>query len=120
MKQERALGMLVAAGAIASLGLCPLAGAAEREVQRVLVISVDGLHAVDAERFIASRPQSALAEIARHAVRYTAASTSRPSDSFPGLLSIVTGGSPALPARLRQGQYDLRSRQGCRLAHRLG
>ncbi len=95
MKQERALGMLVAAGAIASLGLCPLAGAAEREVQRVLVISVDGLHAVDAERFIASHPQSALAEIARHAVRYTAASTSRPSDSFPGLLSIVTGGSPA-------------------------
>ena len=64
MKQERALGMLVAAGAIASLGLCPLAGAAEREVQRVLVISVDGLHAVDAERFIASHPQSALAEIA--------------------------------------------------------
>ena len=95
MKQERALGMLVAAGAIASLGLCPLAGAAEREVQRVLVISVDGLHAVDAERFIASHPQSALAEIALHAVRYTAASTSRPSDSFPGLLSIVTGGSPA-------------------------
>jgi hypothetical protein len=95
MKQKRALGMLVTAGAIASLGLCSLACATEREVHHVLVISVDGLHAVDADRFIASHPQSALAEIAQHAVRYTAASTSRPSDSFPGLLSIVTGGSPA-------------------------
>jgi len=35
-------------------GIVPAGRAAEREVQRVLVISVDGLHAVDAERFIAS------------------------------------------------------------------
>jgi len=27
------------------------------------------------------------------------------------------GTAADLPARLRQGQYDLRSRQGCRLAH---
>ena len=29
-------------------------------------------------------------------MNYVAASTSKPSDSFPGLISIVTGGSPAL------------------------
>src|SRR5437016_5810130 len=95
MKQERALGTLATTGAITSLGLCPLAGAAERDAQRVVVISVYGLLAVEVERFIASYPLSALVEVALHAVRYTAASTSMPSYSFPGLLSIVTGGSPA-------------------------
>jgi Type I phosphodiesterase / nucleotide pyrophosphatase len=95
MKQKRALGRLAASCAITGLALASLAAAAEGEVQHVLVISVDGLHAVDAERFIAAHPESALAEISQHAVRYTTASTSRPSDSFPGLLSILTGGSPA-------------------------
>jgi hypothetical protein len=69
--------------------------AEDREVNHVLIISVDGMHAVDAERFIAKHPESALAELAQHAVRYTTAATSRPSDSFPGVLSILTGGSPA-------------------------
>lgn len=95
MKHRGILRSLTAAGALTGLALCSPAGADEHEVKHVLVISVDGLHAVDAERFIASHPQSALAEIAQHAVRYTAAATSRPSDSFPGVLSILTGGSPA-------------------------
>ena len=95
MRQRGILRSLTAAGALTGLALCSPAGADEHEVRHVLVISVDGLHAVDAERFIASHPQSALAEIAQHAVRYTAAATSRPSDSFPGVLSILTGGSPA-------------------------
>jgi hypothetical protein len=38
----------------------------------------------------------ALAALNRNGVDYVAASTSKPSDSFPGLISIVTGGSPAL------------------------
>ena len=95
MKQKRALGRLAASCALTGLALASLAAAAEGEVQHVLVISVDGLHAVDVERFIAAHPESALAEISQHAVRYTTASTSRPSDSFPGLLSILTGASPA-------------------------
>jgi hypothetical protein len=89
------LGKLAVATAIASLGLSSAASAQEHDVKHVLIISVDGLHAVDAERFIAKHPESALAEIAGHAVRYTTAGTSKPSDSFPGLVSIVTGGSPA-------------------------
>ncbi|HEV3019499.1 MAG TPA: alkaline phosphatase family protein [Burkholderiaceae bacterium] len=95
MKQGMILMKMAIAGAIAGLGLCALAEDGERDVKHVLVISVDGMHAVDAERFIATHPDSALAEIASHAVRYTAAATSRPSDSFPGVLSIVTGGSSA-------------------------
>ena len=38
----------------------------------------------------------ALAALAKNGVNYVAASTSKPSDSFPGLTAIVTGGSPAL------------------------
>jgi hypothetical protein len=38
----------------------------------------------------------ALAALAKTGVNYVAASTSKPSDSFPGLTAIVTGGSPAL------------------------
>jgi hypothetical protein len=95
MKQAPILAKMLIGGVIAGLGLCALAEDGERNVKHVLVISVDGLHSVDAERFIASHPDSALAELASHAVRYTTAATSRPSDSFPGVLSLVTGGSPA-------------------------
>jgi hypothetical protein len=34
--------------------------------------------------------------LGNHGINYVAASTSKPSDSFPGLTAIVTGGSPAL------------------------
>jgi hypothetical protein len=95
MKQGLILAKMAIASAIAGLGLCALAEDGERNVKHVLVISVDGMHAVDAERFIATHPDSALTEIASHSVRYTTAATSRPSDSFPGVLSIVTGGSSA-------------------------
>ncbi len=38
----------------------------------------------------------ALAALGKTGINYVAASTSKPSDSFPGLTAIVTGGSPAL------------------------
>jgi hypothetical protein len=90
-----ALPRIAAGFAIAAGALCGQAWAEESPIRQVLLISVDGMHAVDAERFIATHPNSTLKELSQHAVRYTAAATSRPSDSFPGLLSIVTGGSPA-------------------------
>src|SRR5215472_15334495 len=73
-------------------------------VKRVLLISIDGMHAVDfanCANGIASanggKPYCpALAALGRTGVNYVAASTSKPSDSFPGLTAIVTGGSPAL------------------------
>ena len=73
-------------------------------IQRVLLISVDGMHAVDflncahgmsgvnnGEPFC-----PAIAALGKTGVNYVSASTSKPSDSFPGLTAIVTGGSPAL------------------------
>ena len=63
-------------------------------IKHVLLISVDGLHALDLANYIKSHPNSALAELSSHGITYTNASTSTPSDSFPGLSALVTGGSP--------------------------
>jgi hypothetical protein len=64
------------------------------EIKHVLLISVDGLHALDLSNFVATHADSTLAELGRHGVTYSNNSTSSPSDSFPGLASLVTGGSP--------------------------
>jgi len=73
-------------------------------IQRVLLISIDGMHAVDFANCVGGvitinhgKPYCpALAALGRTGVNYVAATTSKPSDSFPGLTAIVTGGSPAL------------------------
>src|SRR5579863_3023446 len=73
-------------------------------IKRVLLISVDGMHAVDflncANGIITvnnGQPYCpAIAALGQTGINYVAASTSKPSDSFPGLTAIVTGGSPAL------------------------
>jgi hypothetical protein len=64
------------------------------QIKHVLLISVDGLHALDLANYVAAHPDSSLAELSRHGVTYTNNATSSPSDSFPGLASLVTGGSP--------------------------
>lgn len=73
-------------------------------IKHVLLISIDGMHAVDFTNCANGistvnngEPYCpALAALARTGINYVAASTSKPSDSFPGLTAIVTGGSPAL------------------------
>ncbi len=64
------------------------------DVKHVLLISVDGLHALDLTNYVATHQDSTLAALTRQGVTYTNNSTSTPSDSFPGLASLVTGGSP--------------------------
>ena len=76
----------------------------EGHIKHVLLISVDGMHAVDfanCAHGISTVNNGApfcpaLAALAKTGINYTAAITSKPSDSFPGLTAIVTGGSPAL------------------------
>jgi hypothetical protein len=73
-------------------------------IKRVLLISVDGMHAVDFENCAKGistvnngEPYCpALAALGKTGVNYVAASTPKPSDSFPGLTTLITGGSPAL------------------------
>jgi hypothetical protein len=87
----------------ASLLLAPLQASAGQEqigessntVKRVLMISVDGLHALDLSNYVNAHHDSTLALLSTHGITYTNASTSSPSDSFPGLAALVSGGSPA-------------------------
>ena len=83
-------------------------------VKRVLLISIDGMHAVD---FIncaqgvggvnGGNPYCPnLAELAETGVSYLEASTSKPSDSFPGLMALVTGGSPRTVGAFYDVAYD--------------
>jgi len=64
------------------------------KIKHVLLISVDGLHALDVANYVAAHPGSALAELSEHGITYSNARTPANSDSFPGLLALVTGGSP--------------------------
>jgi Type I phosphodiesterase / nucleotide pyrophosphatase len=70
-----------------------------KTVQRVLLISIDGMHAVDfincSQGVNSLEPYCPhLAELAETGINYLDTSTSKPSDSFPGLTAIVSGGSP--------------------------
>jgi hypothetical protein len=82
------------------LALCALAGvvtaaqAEHRKIEHVLLISVDGLHSIDMSNYIAANPNSTLATLAKHGVRYDNAYIPSLSDSFPGLAALITGGSP--------------------------
>ena len=63
--------------------------------RHVLLLSIDGFHQFDLERFVASHPTSALASLTHRGTAYTNTTSSRPSDSFPGTLALTTGGSPS-------------------------
>jgi hypothetical protein len=85
---------LCAAGVLAVAAHPALAEESQPNIKHVLLISVDGLHALDLANYVATHPSSNLAQLSRHGVTYTNNVTSSPSDSFPGLASLVTGGSP--------------------------
>jgi len=94
-----------------SLALSPFARAADDDhgrsaIEHVLLISVDGMHQIDLDRFVSAHPGSAFARLIRHGVQYTHASTAKPSDSFPGLLAFMTGGSPISHGVFYDDTYD--------------
>jgi len=80
--------------------------ASDDRVRHVLLVSIDGLHALDVARFVKDHPGSALAELTQHGVTYTNARTPANSDSFPGLLALVTGGSPITHGLFYDVSYD--------------
>jgi hypothetical protein len=80
--------------------------ASDNVISHVLLISVDGLHALDVSRYVALHPQSALAELSSHGTTFTDANTPQLSDSFPGLLALVTGGSPVTSGLFYDVSYD--------------
>ncbi len=63
-------------------------------VRHVVLISVDGLHQADLDYYVNSHPGSTLAKLLNEGSSYSGARTPFPSDSFPGLTALVTGGNP--------------------------
>ena len=84
----------LSAGAVAAATPVP-ASAGETGSPHVLLLSVDGLHQADLDWYVEHHPASALARLTHRGVDFTHAQTTVPSDSFPGMLAQVTGGSPA-------------------------
>ncbi len=83
-------------------------------MQHVLLISIDGMHAVDfanCSRGISTINSGApycpaLASLARRGINYLQAYTPRPSDSFPGLTALVTGANPRTSGMYYDVSYD--------------
>jgi phosphate transport system substrate-binding protein len=71
----------------------------------VLVVSADGLHAIDLTRYLQSKPDSNLAKLARHGTTFTNAATPLPN-STPGMLAFFTGGSPNSTGLIYSESYD--------------
>jgi len=63
-------------------------------ISHVLLISVDGMHALDYLNCASGGYCPNLAALGTNGVNYLDTSTSKPSDSFPGLMALMTGGSP--------------------------
>jgi len=84
-------------------------GGRDRDLDRnrhVLLISIDGMHAVDYENCVASQTCPHMAALRKNGVNYTRTTTSRPSDSFPGLMALVTGGTPRTVGAFYDVAYD--------------
>ena len=117
--------------ALAAVSALPSAASAQTRtvgrngIQHVLLLSVDGMHAVDlrncAEGIAAINNGTPfcpnLAALAQIGVNYVAAQTSKPSDSFPGLTAIVSGGTPKSTGVWYDVAYD-RSLDAPRPDHR--
>jgi len=89
-------------------------GGQHPEITHVLLISIDGMHAVDflnCSQGISGVNNGApycpnLAALGQTGVNYTDTSTSKPSDSFPGLMALMTGGSPRTVGAFYDVAYD--------------
>jgi len=86
----------------------------DHSIRHVLLISIDGMHALDflnCSKGISGvnggQPYCPnLAELGETAVNYLDTATSKPSDSFPGLMALVTGGSPRTVGAFYDVAYD--------------
>jgi len=111
---------LVLAGAAVAALAATCAWAADRDdfgsdrVKHVLLISIDGMHAVDFYNCRRGMPGvnggdpycPNMAALSRTAINYVGASSSKPSDSFPGTAALVAGGSPKTTGLYYDVAYD--------------
>jgi hypothetical protein len=110
--KERTVGSRLGTAVVCGLGLLTLATTTRADssnshgdgdsnghkkplADRVLLISVDGMHQSDLAWYIQTHTNSTLASLAAKGLDYSEASTPFPSDSFPGVVGQATGGNPA-------------------------
>src|SRR5579863_115624 len=113
LTRRKSLRAACAAGMLAALMPAEHASAASG-ISHVLLLSVDGMHALDlvnCANGISGVNGGApycpnLSALAKNGLTYTNSSTSKPSDSFPGLMAIVTGGSPRTVGAYYDVAYD--------------
>src|SRR6516162_6859424 len=96
----------IAAVLSAQPAFVPLARADNARFQHVLLLSIDGIHASDLATCVAAYTCPNLATLSLYGITYTNARTSTPSDSFPGLLAQVTGGTPKTTGVYYDDSYD--------------
>ena len=85
-----------------------------RAIKHVLLLSIDGMHAVDlynCSHGVAGVNSGDpycpnLTALSHRAINYVAAVSSKPSDSFPGLAALITGGSPKSTGLYYDVAYD--------------
>ena len=115
MKANRLIQVGVAVGiTLASLTCATASEVGTRKIKHVLLLSIDGMHAVDfynCSHGIAGvnngNPYCPnLQALSDRAINYVAAVSSKPSDSFPGLAALVSGGSPKSTGLYYDVAYD--------------
>jgi len=100
---SRRTGGLAASAVLVSAAVLGVGSAAsassshdrDAAAKHVLLISVDGLHQSDLAWYVKQHPHSALAALVNGGIDYTNAQTTNPSDSFPGMVAQLTGGTAA-------------------------
>ena len=123
MKRTCRTGAVAALSLLAQLTAVPFRAVAQNSkavigkgtgIQRALLISIDGMHALDfanCAKGIFSVNGGApycpnLAELSANGVNYLAASTTKPSDSFPGSGALASGGSARATGMFYDVNYD--------------
>ncbi len=74
--------------------------------RHVLLISIDGMHALDLRNCVKGSTCPNLAALGAQGVTYTRTSSAMPSDSFPGLMALVSGGTPRSVGAYYDVAYD--------------
>ena len=113
MSERRLLPLGLVALALASLFSIPAAAQGTSKIQHVLLISVDGMHSLDFANCAKGVPLYGnlpycphLASLSSTGVHYLQAMTPKPSDSFPGLVAQITGGTPRSAGMYYDVSYD--------------
>jgi len=113
VSDRRFLPLGLVALALVSLFSFTAAAQPTGKIQHVLLISIDGMHSLDfanCSKGVAIYGNQTycphLATLSSTGVHYLQALTSKPSDSFPGLVAQITGGTPRSAGVFYDVSYD--------------